>query len=1477
MDKLKEENSKTVTQNKKLEDQIKDMEALTEKQTLENAQLKREKVSLEVDLQKTQEYMKTSQALAEQVAKLREENAKTVIIKTTLENQLRHLEESSHKQSHQISQLMREKALLERNMHDLQVRLLRLERERSKEYRSSSTQATVPEEPKVDKEKVRLLLKNLWDCVAPQQPLSANTLNLPEACSNQPFQASSENRLHSQQVKCDWSHSASQRFHESQYNPNQSKETLPTLPMSTARVHKAIEVQASLQCTSDMRQTDSTNKQWKACVMEDSSTVLDIDLDIKEILMMFKPLPPCLSPVPDLCIEVDSLEKEDMETESQLKHTNESTSILPTSKSSHDPDSCRLAADQTVDLAVGRTQNMEDISSEDNSEHFRHHESTGISEMKPKRDSADTAEITNVEDTGTEQVPKTAQLPLSSKSSSASDRTLLVEVASIATESEGPQCTSDPTSSLSVNTCILKTPLFHTEDSGGVSVEHTQGEAGEDESAGISKMDVVANTCDATAAGVMTSIGGESQRQKNNDVASEAVPDTLSVISTTSTGFIQDSEVTNGKHAAVGETCQDSSDLGLGSQDTMEMVCRSQETEVKETLGEDTDVLEDQPWLSGVAVRNSVSGVSAKKLKERDGDDATTKCHGEALEAESEEKPASSVESNNDKASGKLSLHKSVVFKMVDKGETLTDQESGNANHASTNDFYTKTLDNAAIAEHSGNGISLCESQEIIQTAGCESMERSVHPLSSASLLPTVKQEPSKLLIQPEKGNIDVSLTKSKQLTTNVKTLEPVTKSVDESAEGKDVLIDPRKARLNSGDKKVSTDTRLDLLACSHPIVSPTDPLKQGAATTNGPIKSGYSCEELSPHMTREKVSLRSSAAGLPAATVAQQPLIGQVRSEMGPPLPPLLAPLSATPPKVHKPVNPRQAIEKLSFPSPMDRLASPTTTPVQAHMTCHTQKQNSPSQRSPLPPSGVPSSPLQFGSATPKHAVPVPGRLPLSALNSSSSSSSPSQENSMRMLDTMYPELSARARTLSILRGNVGTTPTTTVGQISGFKTITSSSTAFTKTELRGDKTEQKGEKRPAIGLPQPKNNKWLRLDSSSSSHMHKVLPSSTTASADESTSVQSSSPEGFKNEMASQSVEPAEKTVIAKSLEKIQKQCFDLLPVIKSHLYVGNLSKKPVLRDEEKEVISKICQSSSDIADDMILAILSELKTQRGALSGNYMQALCRVHTGICRQKNDWEKAHILAYSILREDLPDPAKLILFMVTTWPKILSHGGGLCQAIQTVTRLKAQGEVLNCLARYLGWEKNPPCDIDQLIFSTVSEIRAGSGLSFTKHSRYGDDLGTKAWELVFTLELLCTHKTWSWTYENLLGKELWPLMNTWVSQGRDQQTPISHVTVATVLRLIGRLSQRGIKQRCGSSVVTVANIMNTFGRHGHAEGVPWEVQLAAIYCIYDLSPCNPKQALDAIAGWRGETTGMVPLAITSCINQIACVCRQVKS
>lgn len=284
--------------------------------------------------------------------------------------------------------------------------------------------------------------------------------------------------------------------------------------------------------------------------------------------------------------------------------------------------------------------------------------------------------------------------------------------------------------------------------------------------------------------------------------------------------------------------------------------------------------------------------------------------------------------------------------------------------------------------------------------------------------------------------------------------------------------------------------------------------------------------------------------------------VIGQVCLEMGPPLPRLLTPLR-TPPKADRSIHPRHAIGRLSFPSPLDGLASPAT-PTKGQVTPGGQHPASSSSSSllssPVHPNGVPSSPLQFGSATPKHAVPVPGRLPSAAAvssspssstasHSSSSSSSPSQDNSVRMLDSMYPELSAHARTLSILRGNIGS--------------ASSASTAFTKAETRG-------EKRPPAALAEPRMGKCPRLDDGGEGvpSPQPVKPSQPTAQS------------GFPPAGAG---ENGGEEWIAAALKRVEKQCFDLLPVIQSHLYVGNLTKKPVMRDEEKEVVAEISQDSS------------------------------------------------------------------------------------------------------------------------------------------------------------------------------------------------------------------------------------------------------------------------------------------------------------
>lgn len=308
---------------------------------------------------------------------------------------------------------------------------------------------------------------------------------------------------------------------------------------------------------------------------------------------------------------------------------------------------------------------------------------------------------------------------------------------------------------------------------------------------------------------------------------------------------------------------------------------------------------------------------------------------------------------------------------------------------------------------------------------------------------------------------------------------------------------------------------------------------------------------------------------------------LSQIRQEVGPPLPPLLAPLVATPPRPSRSVSP--LISSSSPTSPLGQL--------------------SPLSEAPEPPAGSPipgtqsatgeralASPLQFCAATPKHALPVPGRLPPLAAGPTSAhttSGAGPQENSVKILDTMYPELSARARTLNILKGNLQLARGPADGQdrpapgstLSGFKTITSTSTAFVKA---GGRTAGKR----ALLSASLRSAKKLRLDGSSPepesgstdagphrNHRRQPPPS---ADYDDNPVAGEDRGPGEPDPAATQAAAPKYKDTaeshdgaIADALKRLAQASFDLLPVIRSHVYVGNISKRPVMRDQEKEVV--------------------------------------------------------------------------------------------------------------------------------------------------------------------------------------------------------------------------------------------------------------------------------------------------------------------
>lgn len=333
--------------------------------------------------------------------------------------------------------------------------------------------------------------------------------------------------------------------------------------------------------------------------------------------------------------------------------------------------------------------------------------------------------------------------------------------------------------------------------------------------------------------------------------------------------------------------------------------------------------------------------------------------------------------------------------------------------------------------------------------------------------------------------------------------------------------------------------------------------------------------------------------------------MLSKIRQEMGPPLPPLLPPLLATPPRSIEPTSPlMSSSSQSSLPSPLDELISPLrVTPVPPRMSplTVTSRHKSPAVLATWSPSEMAisqrtlSSPLQFCATTPKHALPVPGRLPPSAAGSMAPPVP--QENSVKILDSMYPELSPLARTLNILKGNIQLSRSSSlegeniprpVHQITGFKAIASKNTAFVKTgtSFKSDLEQpfssmNKSGKRIIASAAVPRSAKKLRLDKSPKLDLCKEEVSARISDADVScpadempclsngSTAQSTDDPDKKLLLRTEKIDQCASKAVNEALEKISQSCFDLLPVIRCHFLVNNTSKVPVMRDEEKDVV--------------------------------------------------------------------------------------------------------------------------------------------------------------------------------------------------------------------------------------------------------------------------------------------------------------------
>nr|XP_054504911.1 little elongation complex subunit 1 isoform X7 [Agelaius phoeniceus] len=471
-------------------------------------------------------------------------------------------------------------------------------------------------------------------------------------------------------------------------------------------------------------------------------------------------------------------------------------------------------------------------------------------------------------------------------------------------------------------------------------------------------------------------------------------------------------------------------------------------------------------------------------------------------------------------------------------------------------------------------------------------------------------------------------------------------------------------------------------------------------------------------------------------------------------------------------------------------------------------------------------------------------------------------------------------------------------VPQVGGFKAIASTSTAFLKagSNLKSDsgKDEDKDVqnqqffsnhlgKRTLLQVSMPRSAKRLRLES----EPPRMEPSDVTAVRNTKNTISEMQEafHGISYEISDSSQcsnleeslpvkKDSECQKVSLALKKVAESCFDLLPVIKGHVYVGNISKIPVMRDEEREVVYEFGIKNKHLAESLLCVILNKLKAQKNAPNYNFSQALCRLYAGICRQLGDLERARLFCYSLLKEDYPDSEKLILFITNVWSDIFVFQGAINKAMQLVVRRSASNEMLACLSAYLNWEESSSLDAGIMVSNLLLEMQSCTKVEFHLSEQYGEDLSEDAWQYIFAVDLLCSHMKWDWTHDNVISKVLWPSMDNWIKKRKGHETAqsIRDSVIALTLRLIGRLGQIGLKEGYLAAVKNISSVIGLFVQHAKEEAIPWGVQLAAVYSLCDLGSSNPEGIVEAIHTWRTKVHDNIPSAITDGIAEITSLC-----